>query len=197
MRYAAGLAADVPALLGYEGRAAALYWPALAALVRPGWAIPDGSAFTRQRRPADNPFNVTLNMLAWLLARDVHALVLRHGLHPAFGALHTARDGALACVWDLVEEFRAPLAEGLAVYLFNNRMLRERDFEERAETRIRLGRDGQRTIIRTYERWLERDIKSPRSGRRLRWRRLLEEQVVAYARHVRGEQPYRAYLMDY
>lgn len=75
-------ATDVPALLGHEGAAAALYWPALGRLVKPGWACP-APPLRRVRRPCPDPFNVVLNYLAWLLARDVTALAARHGLHPA------------------------------------------------------------------------------------------------------------------
>ena len=72
---------DVPALLGHEGSASAVYWPALARLVKPSWAVASGR-FKRQRHPASDPFNVVLNYLAWLLARDVEVLIKRHGLHP-------------------------------------------------------------------------------------------------------------------
>lgn len=188
---------DVPALLGHEGAATALYWPALVLLVRPGWAMARRDGFKRQRRPAADAFNVVLNYLAALLARDLSVLTGRHGLHPGFGALHSAADGEYACIYDLMEEFRAPLAEGLAVYLFNNRVVQEEMFATLTDGTIRLGREGHGPIIRGYEGWLERDIKSPRTGNRLRWRRLIEEQVVAYAEHCRGKEPYRPYIMDY
>lgn len=191
------VAADVPALLGHEGAATALYWPALVAMVQPNWALASRGGFKRRRRPAADAFNVVLNYLASLLARDVFALALRHGLHPGFGALHSAGDGQQACVYDLMEEFRAPLAEGLAVYLFNNRIVQEEMFATLSDGTVRLGREGHPPIIRGYEHWLDRDIKSPRSGNRMQWRRLMEEQVVAYANHCRGKEPYRPYTMDY
>ena len=104
---------DVPALLGHEGAATAQYWPALAAMVQPDWALAGRTGFVRRRRPASDAFNVVLNYLAALLGRDLFALAQRHGLHPGFGALHSAADGEHALVYDLMEEFRAPLAEGL------------------------------------------------------------------------------------
>ena len=64
------VAADVPALLGHEGAAGAVYWPALARLVQPKWATAKGR-FKRTRHPAPDALNVVLNYLAWLLARDV------------------------------------------------------------------------------------------------------------------------------
>jgi CRISPR-associated protein Cas1 len=191
------VAADVPELLGHEGAAAALYWRALVLLVQPDWAVTARGAFKRQRRPAPDAFTVVLNYLAALLGRDLFALALRHGLHPGFGALHSASDGEHACVYDLMEEFRAPLAEGLCVYLFNNRILNKEMFTRLDGGAIRMSREGHGPIIRGYEGWLDRDIKSPRTGTKMQWRRLIEEQVVAYAQHCRGGAPYRAYVMDY
>ncbi len=191
------IARDVAELLGHEGAAAALYWPALVILVQAEWAVAARRGFKRRRRPAPDAFNVVLNYLASLLGRDVFALAQRHGLHAGFGALHAAGDGEQACVYDLMEEFRAPLVEGLAVYLFNNRIMNQGMFTKLDDGTIRMGREGHGPIIRGYETWLDRDIKSPRTGTKVQWRRLIEQQVVAYAEHCRGEAPYRPYVMDY
>jgi CRISPR-associated protein Cas1 len=186
------VAADVPALMGHEGEAAARYWPALVRMLEGDWSFD-----RRRRHPPPDPVNAMLSFLAALLTRDVAALADRHGLHPGFGALHSARDGHQACVYDLVEEFRAPLVEGLTVYLVNNRMLRPPQFGTAPDGGCRIGREAARAMIRGYEAWLDRPVKSPRGGRRVLWRRLVEEQAVAYAAHVGGGEPYRPYVMDY
>ncbi len=186
------LADDVPALLGLEGAAAALYWPALGRMLNHGWALD-----RRRRRPPPDPVNLVISFLSSLLYRDLAVLAARHGLHPGFGALHAARDGSPACISDLIEEFRAPLADGLAVYLFNNRMLAPDMFERPDPHTCRIDRDGTRAVIRGYEARLDRPVKSPRSGDRVRWRGLMAEQVQAYAHHVEGDAPYSPYVMDY
>lgn len=195
------VAADVPALLGHEGAAAAVFWPAIARLVQPGWAVA-GRPFRRVRRPCPDAFNVVLNYLAFLLTRDVDALVRRAGLHPGFGALHSARDGGDACVYDLVEVFRAPLAEGLAVYLFNNRVLGEAVFERQEDGSVRLARAGHAALIGGYQARLAGAVQSPRTKRRVTWRRLILEEAVAYAGHCRGDagrggEGYRPYRLDH
>lgn len=187
------LAADVEALLGHEGAAAARLWGAFPRLLRQSWGF-DG----RLRRPPPDPINAVLSLLSGLLERDIGVLVRRHGLHPGFGALHSARDGHDACVYDLMEEFRAPLVEGLTVYLANNRMVEPADFSRPEAGRCRIGRDALQAIIRGYEAWLDRPVQSPRTKRRILWRRLMEEQVVAYATHMAPEgAAYRPYVMDY
>ena len=185
------VAADVPSLMGLEGAGAALYWPALGRMLEHGWRFA-----RRRRQPPPDPVNLAISFLSSLLYRDLGTLVQRHGLHPGFGALHAARDGAPACLSDLVEEFRAPLAEGLAVYLFNNRVL-DRGMFSRRDGACHVDREGLQALIRGYEAWLDRPVKSPRGGTRVAWRGLMEEQVLAYARHVEDREPYRPYLMDY
>jgi CRISP-associated protein Cas1 len=131
------------------------------------------------------------------LTRDVDALVRRAGLHPGFGALHTAQDGGDACVYDLVEVFRAPLAEGLAVYLFNNRALAEAVFQLQDDGSFRLAREGHAAIIGGYQARLAGAVQSPRTKRRVTWRRLIQEETVAYARHCRGDEGYQPYRLDH
>lgn len=186
------LAPDVDAAMGYEGEAGRHYWPALGRCLEHGWKLT-----TRTRRPAETPVNAVLNWLSSMLTRDLEALVGQTGLHPGFGALHATRRGAAACAFDLVEEFRAPLAEGLAVYLFNNRLLDTDDFAPADDGAVRLIGNARATVIRQFEAWLDREIKSPRTSKRIAWRGLMAEQVQAYARHCLEGEPYAPYRMDY
>ncbi|CBS89272.1 CRISPR-associated endonuclease Cas1 [Azospirillum lipoferum] len=190
-------AADVAALLGFEGQGAARYWPALAAQIEGEWEF-EG----RRRRPPPDPVNAVLSYLSGLLERDVAALIARHGLHPGFGVLHSPQDRHDAGIYDLMEEFRAPLMEGLAVTLFNRRTLRPDHFSRRetGEGEIkgcRIDPDAVGAIIRAYEQWVRRPVASPRDGKRTTWRGLIGFQAQALAAHVQGREPYRAYVMDY
>ncbi|MBP7339266.1 CRISPR-associated endonuclease Cas1 [Niveispirillum sp.] len=184
------IAADVPALMGMEGAATAAYWPALGKCLEKGWS------FSRRRRqPPPDPVNLILSFLSGLLYRDITALCARAGLHPGFGSLHSARDNSPALASDLVEEFRAPLVEGLAVYLFNNRIL-DRAMFSRRDGACHLSPDGRKAVIRAWEGWLDRPVLAP-DGRRVLWRRLIAQQISAYAAHARGDSVYTPYRMDY
>ena len=111
--------------------------------------------------------------------------------------MHTAQDGGDACIYDLVEIFRAPLAEALAVYLFNNRALPEAVFQRQEDGSFRLAKDGHAAIIGGYQSRMSDAVQSPRTRRRVSWRRLIEEEAVAYAKHCRGGAPLTPYLVDY
>ncbi|UYN93744.1 MAG: CRISPR-associated endonuclease Cas1 [Enhydrobacter sp.] len=183
---------DVSELMGFEGAAAALYWPAWGSTLKAGWEFD-----TRRRRPATDPANGLLSLVSTLLHRDLAALAGRHGLHPGLGALHTARDGHPGLLSDLVEEFRAPLIEAFVRIAIGNGTVVSEQLVTGIDRQARLVPEGYARLVSAWQRWLARTVKSPRSGRSMRWRRLMEEQVAAWRAHLEGGEPYRPYRMDY
>ena len=177
-----GAAPEVSQLMGIEGASGAAYWPALASLADlPGREEP----FTRDR-PANDPLDACFNYVAALLERDVRVAVLRAGLHPGFGVLHTAQDRREACVYDLMEPFRAPLAEAVVLSEINNRRIGAPDFAP-MEGGIRIRAAARRSLVRAYEAAASRLTASPYAERRRRWRALIEDAARAYAKHCRED----------
>ncbi|WP_339774700.1 CRISPR-associated endonuclease Cas1 [uncultured Thalassospira sp.] len=183
----------VASLRGHEGAAAARYWPALGRLCAHAT-----QPFHRQR-PARDPLNATINYLTAMLTRDVRAAILAGGLHPGFGVLHVSTDGHEACVWDVMEGFRAPLTEGLAVALFNQGRLKPEMFSNRDDGTCHIRREAVRAIIRGYETAAARLVKSPRSDRKLTWRSLMAEEARAYGKHCLSpaDTAFAPYHMDF
>jgi len=177
--------------MGYEGQATALWWRGISAL-----AHPDFSFTRRNRDRSADPANICLNYLAWLLHRDVSVAVMRAGLHPGFGVLHAVSDHHDACVYDLMEEFRAHLIGGLMVYCTNRRLVRSEMFSTTAQG-VRMSSAGGTALIRAYETRASSKVKSPRSGKRITWQRLMVEQAFAMASHIEGAHAYVPYDMDY
>ncbi|NVO14046.1 MAG: CRISPR-associated endonuclease Cas1 [Rhodoplanes sp.] len=183
-------AADVGAAMGFEGAAGAVFWPAF------GRCFPEPFRFgLRRRRPVADAANLAINVTCNMLARDIRAVVMRAGLHPGFGALHETRDGIDAVVHDLMEEFRAPVAEACVAAAFNRKALSTESFT--LDPGPRLTREGWAALIRAYEAWVAQPIRSPRSERDVLWRALMLEQAQAYAEACEGDGPYRPYQMDY
>ncbi|HHL42714.1 MAG TPA: CRISPR-associated endonuclease Cas1 [Hellea balneolensis] len=183
---------SVSQLMGYEGEAAAVWWPALSAL------LPTQMQFgkrTRREQTRDGA-NTVFNFLSWLLHRDITVAVGRAGLHPGFGVLHSAGDNRDACCFDLMEEFRAHLVGGLAVYCINKKIVTRTDFTK-VSGGVRMGNKAGGALIRAYEKRVARLVKSPRSGRKLCWRQLMLEQAFAIAAHVDGAEVYRPIEMGY
>ena len=181
--------------MALEAAAGRLYWPTLGACMLHGLAFRH-----RTRQPAGDPPNVVLNWLSWLLARDLGALAERHGLHTGFGCLHMEREDGDPLVYDLMEAFRAPLTEGLTVYLFNNQILRADQFLDNGGDGFQIAAEGRRRLVRAWEHWLEkldRPVKSRRTGDETSWRGLMEEEMLAFAAHVRGHEVFSPYRLDY
>jgi len=185
-------AETVAALRGIEGVAAADYWPALGRLTR-GAPQP-----FRRTRPGLDPLNAVINYLAALLARDMRAGVLAAGLHPGFGALHAARDREDACVYDMMEPFRAPLTEGLAAFLFNARRLRPEMFHALPDGGVRIGRPAVRAIIQGYEQAVAKRVNVTGRRGKLAWRPMMRRQAQDLAVALRAGEIARfaPYLME-
>lgn len=184
--------ASVGSLRGHEGAAAAVYWPALGRLCD---LAPQPF---RRTRPATDPLNAAINYLTAILERDMRAAILKRGLHPGFGVLHVATDGHAACVWDMMEAFRAPMSEGLAVTLFNQNRLRPEMFTPVGAS-IRIDTEARRALVLGYEAAAGRVILNPATGRRLTWRKLMEAEAGALAAHCRAPEtvPFVPFVQGY
>lgn len=196
LRDRAGRAISLDAARGFEGEGTKQYWQALSLCLEGEFALP------QRRGNPDNPVVAVLNFTASLLTRDMTAAVLRAGLHPGFGALHVSADRRDACAYDLIEAFRAPLAEGLAVYLFNNRILMADDFsaataEDGKARTVRLAGSAARRLVIEYERWLARPIRNPRTGTTTSWRGLLLAEARAFAAALRQGADFVPYGLDF
>ncbi len=185
-------ASSIEAAMGFEGAGTKVYWKAFGRLLLGGFAF-DG----RKRRAGADPVNAALDLGSWLLARDISAVIVSAGLHPGFGVLHASADFRDACVFDLMEEFRAGLTESLVLTMINGGALRAEMFAAQGDCGVRLARAGSDAIVRRYEERCERTVKSPRSGKRVTWRRLMREQAEAYGAHVEGRSVYRPYVIDH
>jgi CRISPR-associated protein Cas1 len=169
----------VAALLGVEGAATAAYWPALGAALE----IPVEGGFRRQR-PAADPVNAAINYLTGILERDIRAAIQAASLHPGFAFLHGTRDRHDGLVFDLMEPFRAPLTEGLAVYLFNARRLRPEMFSSGHGDGFLMNADARKALVTGYEAAVEKRVNRTNGKGKLAWRPMMRLQAASLANAV-------------
>lgn len=101
-------------LMGLEGNAANRYWEAVALIIQ------DKLEFQgREHQGACDPVNCMLNYGYGILYAQVWSAVLRAGLEPFAGFLHTDRPGKPSLVLDLTEEFRAPVVDRTVIAAIN------------------------------------------------------------------------------
>ena len=181
-------ASGFPTLLGLEGVAARLYFAQFTHMLSPDSDIPigefDGNG--RSRRPPPDPVNALLSFTYALLVKDVTTTLTSIGFDPYFGVYHRPRFGRPALALDLAEEFRPLLAESVVLQVINNGEVSRRHFLSRAGG-CQLEREGRRSVLRAYERRMSHQIKHPRFGYRVSYRRAIEVQARLLAAHLLGE----------
>ena len=186
-------AATVEELRGFEGSATATYWPALALLLDTPLETP-----FRRSRPAADDVNAAMNYLTALLERDTRAAIQFAGLHPGIACLHARKDRHDGLVYDLMEPFRAPLTEGLVIYLRNARRLRPEMSETLDGRGIEISAEGRKALILAYETAVARRVNRPDGGGKLAWRSMMRFQAQSLATAMRSGDPaaFFPYLME-
>ena len=165
--------------MGTEGSATRIYWAALGCLHEDR----SNTEFTRER-PARTPLNATINYLTGMLERDIRAAIQRVGLHLGFAFLHGSRNRHDGLVFDLMEPFRAPLTEGLSVFLFSSGRLKTDMFSQDEMGRSSISAEGRAAIVNGYETAVSRRIRAPDKNRRLPWRTMMFSQAQSLARAI-------------
>lgn len=181
----------IEGIRGIEGVCAAEYWPAL------GITCQNAPTPLRRSRPARDPLNAAINYLTAILARDMRAAIISSGLHPGFGMLHATTDRTDAAVYDLMEPFRAPLTEGIAVTLFNQNRLRPGMFNK-SSRRLQMSMDARRALIKAYEAATARRVNVRGRKHKLAWRPMMRRQALDLCAALRKDDPalFLPYLME-
>lgn len=181
-------AQSIDDLVGLEGQAAASYFERFADLIRPSgiWAYRQWPG--RRGRLATDPLNSMLNFAYGLLLADCIRALVACGLDPSAGFIHSSTRNKPALGLDLMEEFRAPIADSVVLGALNNRELRPEMIKTVAGS-SRLLTSGTRALATAYERRLQTEIKHPLFGYRATWRRCIEVQARLLRGTLDGSQP--------
>ncbi len=184
-------AVSLDILRGCEGAAAAAYFEAY------GTFFPPTAPFERRsRRPPHNPPNAILSYTYTLLAAEAESCLYSVGLDPALGFLHEPADRRPSLALDLIEPFRAPVADAMALDLLSHGTLHPVTHFERREGGIYLNTDGRRRFFVAYERRMDREFTSEQHGRRTTLRRELENQALTLKSSLQDGEPFTPFLMN-
>lgn len=188
-------AQDLDALRGFEGDAAKNYFACLNTMVR----ADAREAFNmdgRTRRPPRDRFNALLSFLYAMVMNDCRSALESVGLDPQLGYLHVVRPGRAALALDLMEEFRAVLADRLALTLINRAQVTEKDFVERPGGAVVLHDDARKTVVVAYQERKQEEVTHPVIESKLPIGLLPHLQARFLARTLRGEmEGYLPFLM--
>ena len=181
-------ATAMESVLGLEGQGAALYFGAFGRFLR---TEPPGRGFDfqhRNRRPPRDPVNALLSFAYALLAKDCFAALCTVGFDPYKGFYHQGRHGRPSLALDLMEEFRAIIADSVVLTLINNRVLTPDDFLCWRDA-CHLNENGRKQFFAAYEQRKATVVSHPVYGYKMSYSRMLEVQARMLAAYVRGDIP--------
>jgi CRISPR-associated protein Cas1 len=185
-------AASLEQLLGVEGNAARVYFGDFAGMIKVEEGGEKNSSqfhfdFSgRNRRPPRDAVNAMLSLGYSLLAKDFTIACYAVGFDPFLGFYHQPRFGRPALALDLMEPFRALIADSAVLTAINTRMVTPRDFIQ-AGPAVSLTPAGRKGFFRAYELKMDTLVTHPQFEYRLSYRRLLEVQARLLARYLEGE----------
>ncbi|RAX20806.1 MULTISPECIES: CRISPR-associated endonuclease Cas4/Cas1 [unclassified Actinomyces] len=175
-------------LMGTEGEAAGLYFDSFDTMLEGKTAAFAANRWGgRHRRPAPDPVNAALDYAYALLLGECIRGLVACGLDPHAGFLHSSSRNKPALALDLMEEFRAPVADSVVVRAFRNGEVGSGDFTEIMGA-CRLSDHGRKQLISGFERRIETSFKHPVFGYDVTWRRAIEVQARLVLGTIDGTQ---------
>lgn len=175
----------IETLRGIEGEAASSYFAAFPQLI----TIKD-EAFTytgRNRRPPLDPINALLSFVYTLLVHDCRSALEGVGLDPCVGYLHTDRPGRPSLALDLMEEFRAFLADRLVLSLINRRQIKPSDFKDSVGGAVIMKDEARKKLLISWQKRKQEEITHPYLCEKTKVGLLAHLQALLLARHLRGD----------
>lgn len=186
-------ATSLDSLRGIEGDSAAAYFATFPKLLTnhdPGMVMKG-----RSRRPPLDPINALLSFLYVLLMHDCRSALESCGLDPQCGFLHRDRPGRPSLALDLMEEFRAFLADRAALSLINRQQVTSKDFELKESGAVLLKEDSRKKILVAWQQRKEDELTHPFLDEKTTIGLLPQLQARLLARHLRGDiDAYPAFL---
>jgi CRISPR-associated protein Cas1 len=186
----ATVACDLAELRGQEGSGSRAYFAVLRAALRRELTFEK-----RTRRPPGDPANALLSLAYTLLTQALFTACEVAGLDAYDGFFHADKYGRPALALDLVEEFRAIVADSVVLTVVNNRMLTADDFEPGREGGVYLSRQGLRLFVAQFGRRLNTTVFHPDAERALSYQKVFEVQARRMRKCIEtGEPTYQPFL---
>lgn len=199
---------SLESLRGYEGLASKKYFEVFGLNISTPWAdFPK-----RSKNPPETNVNAVLSFLYTLLMYWVETALESTGMDIMVGTLHSCDYGRNSLVFDLMEEFRTPVADTVCCSLFNLEILKQEDFhtvffdnenedypamydESRENSDLEkipsvkgvlLTQEGLKKVVKAFEEKMLSGIFYGNS--KIPYKKVIISQVLSYKRVISGEE---------
>ena len=173
------------ALRGIEGEAANAYFNVFDHLITTQKT--DFVFRGRNRRPPMDRVNCLLSFLYTLLLHDIRSALETVGLDPQVGFLHRDRPGRPSLALDMMEEFRAFIADRLCLSMINLGQIRKNDFETTQAGPVLLKEEARKKVLVAYQNRKKDEIMHPFLREKMPIGLMFHIQSQLLARHIRGD----------
>ncbi|WP_017315165.1 CRISPR-associated endonuclease Cas1 [Mastigocladopsis repens] len=185
------LVSNLDALRGYEGIAAARYFPAFGQLMT-------NSKFEfslRNRQPPTDPVNSLLSFGYTLLFNNVLSFLIAEGLSPYLGNFHYGEKQKPYLAFDLMEEMRSVIVDSLVLNIINHSLLKPQDFDIVPSTGgVYLNQSARRVFLKQFETRMNEEVSHPDLQSQITYRHAIQLQVRRYKRCLLSGVPYEPFL---
>ena len=180
---------EIEKMRAIEGEAARYYFEAL-----PRMCKGELEFRGRSRRPPHDPMNSLISFAYALITAEIVALLFGVGIDPDIGLYHEVRYGRPSMALDVLEEFRHPIADKLAIYINNNRILKNNDFQKGDKNSVTMTDEARKKFLHEYEKRMTAPLHKEESKAKS-FRDILKRQAERARRFIEKDEEYCPFTM--
>ncbi len=172
-------------IMGIEGEAATIYFSVFNDLI-----LQQKDAFyfnVRNKRPPLDKVNALLSFTYSLLSSMCASALYSVGLDPYVGVLHTDRPGRCSLALDLMEEFRAVMADRFVLTLINKKIVNASGFTVKEDGAVMMDDELRKKVISAWQDKKQETITHPFLKEKIEWGMVPYVQALLLARYIRGD----------
>ncbi len=178
-------------LLGLEGGAAKAHFEAFGKMM-----LGDFSFEGRKKRPPTDPVNGMLSLSYTMVFNEISSLLDGLGFDPYLGYFHKADYGRASLAADIMEEFRAPIADRLTLNLVNNRIFNQEDFYSNPkDSGVYFKGEALKRYFVEYENLINREFLNPEKGEKTTLRKCFRLQAEKLASNIQNNDIYKPFSL--
>jgi len=185
-------ATDIEQLMGIEGDAAKAYFQGFGRMVLGDFGFPG-----RRKRPPTDPVNAMLSLSYTMIFNEISSLLDGLGFDPYLGYFHSVSYGRQSLAADLMEEFRAPVADRLTLRLVNDRIFSPDDFRANPGGEgVYFKREPMKRYFAEYEKMITSEFALAETGERTTLRKCFRRQAEKMAAVIRDDAAYQPFVLQ-